>query len=63
MRVSAGLPTGMEGLTYPIPFSDPERVAEIALACGFTDHSAFSRVFKRATGLTPSEFRNREAAA
>ncbi len=32
MRVSAGLPTGMEGLTYPIPFSDPERVAEIALA-------------------------------
>ena len=23
MRVSAGLPTGMEGLTYPIPFSDP----------------------------------------
>lgn len=32
MRVSAGLPTGMEGLTYPIPFSDPERVVEIALA-------------------------------
>lgn len=32
MRVSAGLPTGMEGLTYPIPFSDPENVAQIALA-------------------------------
>ena len=30
MRVSAGLPTGMEGLTYPIPFSDPEAVIEIA---------------------------------
>ena len=32
MRVSAGLPTGMEGLTYPIPFSDPENVIRIALA-------------------------------
>ena len=31
VRVSAGLPTGMEGLTYPIPFSDPESVVEIAL--------------------------------
>ena len=28
--VSAGLPTGMEGLTYPIPFSDPEVVIRIA---------------------------------
>jgi len=28
--VSAGLPTGMEGLTYPIPFSDPEVIIEIA---------------------------------
>jgi probable F420-dependent oxidoreductase len=27
--VSAGLPTGMEGLTYPIPFSDPEVVIRI----------------------------------
>jgi probable F420-dependent oxidoreductase len=32
MRVSAGLPTGMEGLTYPIPFSDPQSVIDIALA-------------------------------
>jgi hypothetical protein len=32
MRVSAGLPTGMEGLTYPIPFSDPENVIKIAQA-------------------------------
>ena len=32
MRVSAGLPTGMEGLTYPIPFSDPENVIRIAKA-------------------------------
>jgi probable F420-dependent oxidoreductase len=32
MRVSAGLPTGMEGLTYPIPFSDPETIITIAQA-------------------------------
>ena len=32
VRVSAGLPTGMEGLTYPIPFSDPENVIRIAQA-------------------------------
>ena len=30
MIISAGLPTGMEGLTYPIPFSDPETVLKIA---------------------------------
>ena len=28
--VSAGLPTGMEGLTYPIPFSSPETLIRIA---------------------------------
>jgi probable F420-dependent oxidoreductase len=28
--VSAGLPTGMEGLTYPIPFSDPDTLIKIA---------------------------------
>jgi len=30
MRISVGLPTGMEGLTYPIPFSDPANVIRIA---------------------------------
>jgi PAS domain S-box-containing protein len=33
------------------------RVADIALACGFYDHSAFTRAFRAATGLTPSDFR------
>jgi probable F420-dependent oxidoreductase len=28
--VSAGLPTGMEGLTYPMPFSSPESLIKIA---------------------------------
>jgi len=32
-------------------------IAEIAHACGFYDHSAFSRQFKAAVGVTPSEYR------
>jgi probable F420-dependent oxidoreductase len=31
LLVSAGLPTCMEGLTYPIPFSDPDALRRIAL--------------------------------
>lgn len=32
-------------------------VADVAHACGFYDHSAFSRQFKAAVGVTPSEYR------
>jgi len=32
-------------------------VSEIALQCGFYDHSAFTRAFKKATGTTPKSFR------
>ncbi len=32
-------------------------ISEISLACGFYDQSAFSRTFRSATGVTPSEFR------
>lgn len=40
---------------------DPEpSVAEIALACGFNDHSAFTRAFRSATGMTPSAFRGQQ---
>lgn len=32
-------------------------IAEIAHACGFIDHAAFSRRFKAATGTTPTQYR------
>ena len=32
-------------------------IAEIALTCGFTDHSAFTRAFKSALGHTPTQHR------
>lgn len=33
-------------------------VADIAYECGFYDHSSFTRSFRQAMGVTPSEFRN-----
>ena len=34
-----------------------QSVADIALACGFYDHSAFTRSFRAMTGVTPTQFR------
>ena len=34
-----------------------QSVADIALACGFYDHSAFTRTFRAMTGVTPTRFR------
>lgn len=34
-------------------------ICEIIEKCGFTDNSNFSRSFKKKTGLTPSQFRNK----
>ena len=41
----------------------PRAVAEIAHACGFSDHSAFTRAFRAATGVTPTEFRQMHPTA
>ena len=40
-----------------------QTVAEIAHACGFYDHSAFTRAFRSAAGMTPSEFRKQKHVA
>lgn len=32
-------------------------IAEVALTCGYTDQSAFTRQFRQTTGLTPSQYR------
>lgn len=32
-------------------------ITDVALQCGYTDHSAFSRQFKALTGFTPSQYR------
>ncbi len=37
-------------------------VAEVAYACGFYDHSAFTRAFHSKTGVTPSDFRKHSGA-
>lgn len=37
-----------------------QSIAEIAQASGFYDHSAFTRAFRSATGVTPSSYRNQQ---
>lgn len=32
-------------------------IREVSIACGYSDSNYFSRVFKRITGMTPSEYR------
>ncbi|WXL24464.1 AraC family transcriptional regulator [Ectopseudomonas mendocina] len=36
-------------------------ITEVALQCGYTDHSAFTRQFKELTGFTPSQYRQMAA--
>jgi AraC-like DNA-binding protein len=38
---------------------DPARsITDVAVSCGYQDHSAFSRMFKSTVGVTPSEYRD-----
>ncbi|MNR40249.1 HTH-type transcriptional regulator ChbR [compost metagenome] len=32
-------------------------ITDVALLCGYTDHSAFTRQFKALTGFTPRQYR------
>ncbi|EFG84627.1 TIGR03619 family F420-dependent LLM class oxidoreductase [Novacetimonas hansenii] len=55
--VSVGLPTGMEGLTFPIPFSDPStllRIAKHAEALGY--HSVWGNDHMTTQNYVRSEF-------
>ena len=36
-----------------------EPIAQIALACGYSDQSAFSRQFKQAVGISPLAYRKK----
>lgn len=38
-------------------------IGEVALECGFTDHSAFSRHFKKVVGLTPKQYAKLKSAS
>jgi len=38
-------------------FKTNDNIAEVGLACGYTDQSAFTRQFKTMVGLTPGHYR------
>jgi PAS domain S-box-containing protein len=38
-------------------------IAQVAQACGYSDHSAFTRQFRATVGLTPGAFRGRQRGA
>ena len=41
-----------------IETGDERSIADIAYACGYTDHSAFSRQFKAHAGMSPMQYRS-----
>ena len=43
--------------------STTKTVSEIAYSIGFTDPKYFTKCFKKVTGMTPSEYREKESTA
>lgn len=59
LRITPGqliLQTRLNEASHLLQTTD-RSIAGIAIDCGFCDHSAFSRAFHAATGMTPSRFR------
>ena len=48
--------TRLEAASHLLKTSDLS-VSEVAHRCGYTDHSAFTRVFKQVVSITPQQFR------
>ncbi|RLS46524.1 MAG: AraC family transcriptional regulator [Planctomycetota bacterium] len=38
-------------------------VTDIAMSCGYYDHSAFTRAFRKIAGVSPTQFRERQGAS
>jgi PAS domain S-box-containing protein len=51
------LQSRLAGAMAMIETGAEQSIAEIAYACGYTDHSAFSRQFKAHTGMSPVQYR------
>lgn len=57
MIIKARLDVASKMLTEDSGEPCQSSVTEIALACGYRDHSAFTRQFKATVGITPSAYR------
>ena len=51
------LQSRLAGAMALLDAKDDQSIADIAYACGYTDHSAFSRQFKAHTGMSPVQYR------
>ncbi|MES2325452.1 MAG: AraC family transcriptional regulator [Pseudomonadota bacterium] len=51
------LQSRLAGAMTMIESRTDQSIADVAYACGYTDHSAFSRQFKAHTGMSPVQYR------